>query len=130
MTLPVCFACLMRNTIGIGMLALVLLGGCSTKEQSENVVTFNMWNENWKRQTTYQLMPEGQQFLKELLAREPDVDSAIPIALKPSGLLVQDGQRYAIEPDQVILFGDEGTKIWKRKGIRKELIKSSANLKN
>ena len=130
MTLPVCFACLMRNTIGIGMLALVLLGGCSTKEQSENVVTFNMWNENWKRQTTYQLMPEGQQFLKELLAREPDVDSAIPIALKPSGLLVQDGQRYAIEPDKVILFSDEGTKIWKRKGIKKELIKSSDVLEN
>ncbi len=120
----------MRNTIGIGMLALVLLGGCSTKEPSGDAVTFNMWNENWKRQTTYQLMPEGQQLLKELLAREPDVNSTIPIALKPSGLLEHEGKRYAIEPDQVILFGDEGTKIWKRKGIRKELIKSSANLKN
>ena len=110
------------------MLALVLLGGCSTKEQSEKVVTFNMWNENWKRQTTYQLMPEGQQLLKELLAREPDIDLGVPIALKPSGLLVQDGQRYAIEPDQVILFSDEGTKVWKRKGIRKKLIKSSDEL--
>ena len=116
----------MKNIIGIGTLALVLLGGCASRDS----VTFNMWNENWKRQTTYQLMPEGQQLLKELLAREPDVDLGVPIALKPSGLLEHEGKRYAIEPDKIILFGEEGTKIWKRKGIRKELIKSSANLKN
>ena len=118
----------MRNTIGIGMLALALLGGCSTKEPSGDAVTFNMWNENWKRQTTYQLMPEGQHLLKELLAREPDVNSTIPIGLEPSGLLVHEGKRYAIEPDQVILFSDEGTKVWKRMGIRKKLIKSSNEL--
>lgn len=111
----------MKNIIGIGTLALVLLGGCASRDS----VTFNMWNENWKRQTTYQLTPQGHHILTKLLAREPDVNSTIPIALKPSGLLVQDGQRYAIEPDQVILFSDEGTKIWKRKGIRKALIKSS-----
>ena len=116
----------MKNIIGIGTLALVLLGGCASRDS----VTFNMWNENWKRQTTYQLTPQGHHILTKLLAREPDVNSTIPIALKPSGLLVHEGKRYAIEPDKVILFGDEGTKIWKRKGIRKELIKSSANLKN
>jgi hypothetical protein len=118
----------MKNIIGIGTLAFVLLCGCATKEPSRDAVTFNMWNENWKRQTTYQLMPDGEETLAELLAREPDVNSTVPIALEPSGLLVHEGKRYAIERDQVVLFGDEGTKIWKRKGIRKELIKSSAKL--
>ena len=114
----------MKNIIGIGTLALVLLGGCAPRDS----VTFNMWNENWNRQATYQLTPQSQHILTKLLAREPDVNSTIPIALEPSGLLAHEGKRYAIERDQVVLFGDEGTKVWKRKGIRKALINSSAKL--
>ena len=118
----------MKNIIGIGTLALGLFGGCAPKEPSSDAVTFNMWNENWKRQATYQLMPGGEETLNELLSGEPDVNSTIPIALEPSGLLSHEGKRYAIERDQVVLFGDEGTKVWKRKGIRNALIKSSAKL--
>ena len=116
----------MKNIIGIGTLALVLLGGCASRDS----VTFNMWNKNWNRQATYQLTPQSQHILTELLAREPDVNSTIPIGLEPSGLLVHEGKRYAIEHDQVILFGDEGTKVWKRKRIRETLIKSSDELEN
>lgn len=118
----------MKNSIGIGTLALGLLCGCAPKEPSGDPVTFNMWNENWKSQATYQLMPGGEETLNELLSREPDVNSTIPIALEPSGLLAHEGKRYAIERDQVVLFGDDGTKVWKHKGIRKALIKSSAKL--
>ena len=112
----------MRLTACIGALALSLLGGCAPRQTAGNAVSFNLWNENWKSQRSFQLMPEGEKFLDEVLASEPEVSLEVPVGLEPTGLLTHEGRRYAIEPDQVVLLAEEGAKIWKRKGIRKALI--------
>ncbi|MFO0999652.1 MAG: hypothetical protein U0936_04895 [Planctomycetaceae bacterium] len=43
----------------------------------------------------------------------------------PSGVLTFKGAEYSIVDEQLVLIGNEETKIWRRRGIRNQLIEKS-----
>ncbi len=118
----------MKKGSALVLFSTLLLFGCHPPKPVPWATTFSVWDAGLGSRTTFQLMPPGRALLRETLAREPDLDLSAPISLKPSGLLIQDGKSYALEADELILFGDEGSKIWKRKGIRADLIRASSRL--
>jgi hypothetical protein len=76
----------------------------------------------------YQLLPDGQKILDALVARKPDTDIKAGMSLDPSGVLTVNNIEYWIEPDKIILSGNEGTKVWEKNGIRRDLIQHSNRL--
>lgn len=112
----------------IWLLAILLLAGCSREKPEVASPTLKVWDENRSEQSVYRLLPDGQKILESLLARKPDTDIKAGISLEPSGVLMLNNIEYWIEPDEIILSANDGTKVWEKNGIRKDLIQHSNKL--
>ena len=119
----------MMKLIHIALLAVLVLAGCSRQKPNVGATTFTVSARKGSKQTSYQLLPDGQKVLDSLLARKPDTDISAPVCLLPTTWFFVDGQRYAISTDEIVLLGYGHTKVWKRTGIRKDLIDKSRKLK-
>lgn len=91
--------------------------------------TFWAWDEVWNQKTAYQLQPDGERLLAALLAKKPDSEANAAAGLLPSGMIVLGETKYAIEDDEVVLLGKNNTKVWRHRGIKKELIEKSKPVK-
>ena len=108
----------------IAILVCLILG-CSRSRPDPGAATLTIVNGDLSGSTTYQLMPAGQKLVESVLGRAPDSDVDGAIGLIPYGWLELEGKKYTVEPDELIFSGDNRTMIWRRKGIRKELVRNS-----
>ena len=102
-----------------------MLSGCSHPRPDVSGATFTVWDESRSTQLTYELTPEGQHILEELLARKPDRDHSGSVGLEPSGIIRLEGWKILLEPDQIFLVGGNRTRIWNQNNIRDDLILNS-----
>jgi|GEM_PF-3204756 len=70
-------------------------------------------------------LPQAElDFLFDLIAREPDVDTPDHINLDPPYRVIVESLDLALEPDELILMHKNGTKRWKSAGVRNRILAS------
>lgn len=80
-------------------------------DEEKTAPMFTVWDSGWKVQSTFRLSEKGVEKLQAVLSREPDETTKAAIALAASGALQFGGQRYAIEPEKLVLSDLNGAKI-------------------
>ena len=101
-------------------IAAVLVSACSPSKERQ--VGVFLVPDSSKPGQLVELPKRESDFIRGLLATPPTVDSKDYISLAPTTELQCDGDRYAVEENDLVLMHQNGTRIWKFIGLRERLM--------